>query len=196
MSWWDKVLKYKKVNLFSGIGLFMADLKVNTYGWQKNHSELYGELKYVSNSENIDGASIYNFHTLRSLRDGQNTNSSKQIENGVKAWGKRVPPSEIKAFKTVKLEAPKNIKYNGLFLSFDKVEGAKFYIIYQSKGEIKFTEDEIIDIIGNPENKNRIEWKENNEGNYKYGLRAISYSNTLGNTTSDVSYNPDDSSSS
>jgi hypothetical protein len=39
MGWWDKVLKYKDVNLFSGIGLYMADLSVNTYGWKTDDNE-------------------------------------------------------------------------------------------------------------------------------------------------------------
>ena len=53
----------------------------------------------VSSFEIITGASIYNFHTLRKILDGEYTNSTKQIENGVKAWSKKVPPSEIKAFE-------------------------------------------------------------------------------------------------
>ena len=186
MGWWDKVLKYKNVNLFSGIGLYMSDLTGNTYGWQKNQNELFEQLEFDSKSEIIDGSSIYNFHTLRNLRDGKQTNSSKQIENGMKAWTKKVPLSEIKAFDKIKLEAPKNAKFIDSILSFDKVEGAKFYIIYRSKEEIKFTNDEIVDMFGNPENKDRLEWKENNPGDYKYGLRTISYTNTLGNTTTDT----------
>ena len=55
--------------------------------------------------------------------------------------------------------------------------------------------DEIIDMFGNPENKERLEWKENDSGSYKYGLRAISYTNSLGNTTTDIDYNPDPSDS-
>ena len=81
--------------------------------------------------------------------------------------------------------------FNNSILSFNKVEGAKFYIIYRSQKEIKFTNDEIIDMFGNPENKERLEWKENDSGNYKYGLRVISYTNSLGNTTTDIDYNPD-----
>ena len=41
MVWWDKVLKYKDVNLYSGLGLYMADLQVNTYGWKTDQYELY-----------------------------------------------------------------------------------------------------------------------------------------------------------
>ena len=192
MDWWDKVLKYKNVNLYSGIGLYMADETNNKYSWQTDFTELYKDLKDVSNSNRTEGASIYNFHTLRNLRDGKNTNSSKQIKNGIKAWTKRVPLSEIKSFEKIILDAPKNAKFQGSNLSFDKVEGAKFYIIYRNKEEIKFIEDEIVDIIGNPSNSARIEWKENNIGNFTYGIRAISYSNTLGNPTTDVDFNPDD----
>ena len=48
-------------------------------------------------------------------------------------------------------------------------------------------------MFGNLENKDRLEWKENDSGDFKYGLRAISYTNTLGNTTTDIDYNPDPS---
>ena len=190
IGWWDKVLKYKKVNLFSGIGLYMSDSTGNTYGWQKNLSQLYYQLEFISNSENIDGASIYNFNTLRNLRDKKKTNSSKQIENGMKSWSKKVPLPEIKAFERIILDAPKNVVFNNSILSFNKVEGAKFYIIYRSQKEIKFTNDEIIDMFGNPENKERLEWKENDSGDFKYGLRTVSYTNTLGNTTTDINYIP------
>ena len=179
MDWWDKVLKYKKVNLYSGIGLYMADLSVNTYGWQKDFQELYSQLTFISEREIIDGASIYNFHTLRSLRDGLDTKSAKQIENGIKAWTKRVPPAEIKSFGKIMIKNPTNIKLKDNILSFDRVEGAKFYIIYRSEEKIKFTEDEIIDIIGNPENKRSIEFPIQQVSNYNYGVKALSYSNTL-----------------
>ena len=188
IDWWDKVLKYKKVNSYQGIGLYQADeTQYNRYSWQTDYNELYYDLENCSKSVRTEGVSIYNFHTLRNLRDGNHTNSSEQIKNGMKAWTKRVPLSEIKTFEKIILEAPKNAKFKNSILSFDKVEGAKFYIIYRNKEEIKFTIDEIVDMIGNPENKDRLEWKENNKGDYKYGLRALSYSNTLGNSTNNIS---------
>ena len=108
-----------------------------------------------------------------------------ELKHGIKS------ANEIKAFDKIELEAPKNIKFKNSILTFDKVENAKFYIIYRSKNEIKFTTEEIIDMLGNPENNDRLEWKENDSGNYKYGLRVISYTNSLGNTTIDIDYNPD-----
>ena len=137
-------------------------------------------------------------HTLRSLRDGLDDKiSTKQIANLIKVWTKRVPLAEIKTFESIMLDAPKNVKFQNSILSFDKVEDAKFYIIYKSEEEIKFIADEIIDMLGNPENKARVEWKDNNKyGNFKYGIRALSYTNTLGNSTTDVEYLPDSNSSS
>ena len=88
----------------------------------------------------------------------------------------------MKAFNRIYLEAPKNANLSGDILSFDKVNDAKFYVIYQTNGELKFNETEIIDVIGNPENKPRLEFKVSDAKN-KFGIRAISYSNTLGNTT-------------
>ena len=52
----------------------MADETNNKYSWQTDFTELYKDLKDVSNSNRTEGASIYNFHTLRNLRDGKNTN--------------------------------------------------------------------------------------------------------------------------
>ena len=186
MGWWDQVLKYKNVNLYSGIGLYMADISGNTYSWKTDYFELYKDLKNVSDYEYVDGASIYNFHTLRTLRDKEDKRSAKQIENGIKAWTKRVPPAQIKSFEKKELEAPQNLEINDGILSFDKVEGAKFYIIYGSREDLIFDSEEILDIIGNPEKNERIEWIININQKYVLGVRAISYSNFLGKKSIEI----------
>ena len=186
MGWWDQVLKYKNVNLYSGIGLYMADISGNTYSWKTDYFELYKDLKNVSDYEYVDGASIYNFHTLRTLRDKEDKRSAKQIENGIKAWTKRVPPAQIKSFEKKELEAPQNLEINDGILSFDKVEGAKFYIIYGSREDLIFDSEEILDIIGNPEKNERIEWMININQKYVLGVRAISYSNFLGKKSIEI----------
>ena len=184
MVWWDKVLKYKKVNLYSGLGLYMSDEDGNTYNWKTDYNEFYNQLKYVTDSEITLGASIYNFATLRNYKDGKKEMISyNQIENAIKLWSNILPPSEIKSFEKIELEHPTNITVEkNYILKFDKVENAKFYVIYKSKEKIKFIPDQIVDIIGNPENNERIEWKDINkdEKSYKYDVRALSYSNTLG----------------
>ena len=104
MNWWENVVKNKKINLFSGIGLYKADSEGETYGWKTSDKELYNQLDYSIKSENIDGVSIYNFNTLRKLYDGNDANSAKQIKNGIKLWNIKVPSSEIKSFEKIMLK--------------------------------------------------------------------------------------------
>ena len=180
MGWWNNVLEYKKVNLYSGIGLYMSNLTGNVYGWKNNDNELYEQLVYSNNGKNIDGVSIYNFHTLRKLKDGEDNYSALQIKNGIKAWKMIVPPVEIKSYEKIKLDKPKNLKENNKIISFNKVDGAKFYVIYKSKNKILFNSEEIIEIFGD---KNEVvNWndKDKEEGKFYYGVRALSYTNTLG----------------
>ena len=182
MEWWDKVVKYKKINLYSGLGLYMADLTSETYGWKNNSKELYNQFTYQSLSENIDGVSIYNFHTLRSLVDKKDTFSAEQIKNGMVAWNNKVPLPEIKCIDKIKLDKPKNLKLENKVLSFKKVKDAKFYVIYRSENKINFKVEEIIDIIG--DNNDIVTWNEKEEGEFYYGIKALSFSNTLGDGAS------------
>ena len=181
MGWWNSVLENKKVNLYSGIGLYMADLAVNTYGWKNNDNELYDQLVYCNKEKNIDGISIYNFNTLRKLKDVKDTYSVVQIKNGIKAWKMIVPPAEIKSFEKIKLDKPKNLKVNNKTISFNKVNGAKYYVIYRSKEKkILFKSEEIVEIFG--DNNDVVIWndKDKQESEFYYGVRALSYTNTLG----------------
>ena len=178
MDWWNKALEYKNVNLFSGIGLYMADSNGNTYGWKTNDNELYDHLIYSTKGKNIDGVSIYNFNTLRRLYDGKDTYSATQIKNGIKAWNIKVPSTEIKSFEKIKLPKPNNLTVNEKLISFEKVDGAKFYIIYKSKKFITFQSEEIVDIFG--DNNDVVIWNEKDKGNFNYGVKAFSYTNTFG----------------
>ena len=178
MGWWKKVVEYKKTNLFSGIGLYMADLSVDTYGWQKNQNEMMEQISYCYESENIDGVSVYNFHTLRKLRDGEETMSATQLKNAVKAWQVKLPSSEIKSFEKIILSKPENLAFENNVLSFNKVNEAKYYIIYRSEYEITFDPQEIVDIF--KDDNDLVKWIETDPGDFNYGVKALSYTNTLG----------------
>ena len=113
-----------------------------------NENELYDQLTYLSKGKNIVGAAIYNINTLRHLRDGKNTTASTQIKNGVKAWKNKVPLPEVKSFQKIILKKQNHLKFKNRTIIFDKIAGAKFYIVYRSKKNIMFNSDEIIDIFG------------------------------------------------
>ena len=96
----------------------------------------------------------------------------------MKAWETIVPHNEIKSFEKIIPTAPRNKELVNNGINFDKIEEAKFYILYRSEDEeIAFNSSEIIDIFGSK--KENIFWYDTEEGNFTYGVKALSFSNTL-----------------
>ena len=182
IGWWDKIVKYKKVNLYSGIGLYMADHTKNTYGWKNNDKQFYEQLIYVAKSENIKGVSIYNFDHLRKYKDGKDTKCVTQIKNGLIVWKMIVPTPEIKSFEVIKVKKPENFVVKNNKIQFDKVKNAKFYVVYKNKNKVNFNSSEIVDIFGCEEEK--VSWEDKEKGKFNYGVKALSYSNYLGEGSS------------
>ena len=179
-SWWNKVTANKAINLYSGIGLYKCNEK-DTLGWlNEDGNELFNQLNFINNEEfsnNIDGVSIYNFRFLLSNNNIASV-CHKLIENGMKIWKTKVPPSVIKSFDEIKLPNPENFKFEDNNLSFNKVKDSKFYVIYRSKGNVEFNSSEIVDIFGSDEEI--VTWNDTLKGTFNYGVKALSYSNTLG----------------
>ena len=69
MGWWDKVVKYKDVNLYAGIGAYMALDGSSSDSWKTNtDNELANQTKYLNTLENTQGFSIYSYtHYMRGL---------------------------------------------------------------------------------------------------------------------------------
>ena len=177
IDWWNRVVLYKKVNLYAGIGLYKCYEESETFGWKKDYNELYNQLTFTPDNikQKIEGFSIFQFTALTH----ESEICSEQIKNGMKAWETLVPPSEIKSFERIIPTAPKNIELINNSISFDKIEEAKFYIVYRSEDEeINFNSREIVDIFGSKEEN--VIWYDTEEGNFTYGVKALSFSNTLG----------------
>ena len=177
MDWWNKVVKYKKVDIYSGHGLYMAD-GTKTYGWSNNKNELSIELKFL-NESNADGSCIYHFSALRCYYDQKDNMSSKQIKTALidnKFWNYKTVVNEIKAFERIELGKVQNFKVENKEISFSKLDGAKFYAIYRK--ELYEENYILLDVIGGDDEV--IKYKDNSEGNYEYNVKPISYSNTLG----------------
>lgn len=182
MGWWDKVVKYKNVNLYSGLGLYMADESSNTRNWQTDPDELLNQLTYITTLENCDGASFYNFNTLRKGYDGSSSMSATQTQNlGKTFWDREVVQPEIKSMTKVTLGKVNNFNANNNTLTWDKLPNAKFYAIYRSATDLTFSSSELVDIVGG--SSETFSWTDSDTGNYEYGIRALSYTNTLGEPT-------------
>ena len=182
MGWWDKVVKNLDVNLYSGIGLYMADEASNTYSWKSDDDELLKQLTYLTTLENVQGASIYNFNNLRKRYDGGTSQVAIQLANlGVNCWTRKVVVPEIKSMEPVNLSKVTNFNVVGNTLTWGKTTGSKFYAIYRSSANLSFASSEIIDIVGG--SRTNFTWTDSDSGTYSYGIAAISYTNTIGTPT-------------
>ena len=183
MSWWNKVVEYKDVNLYSGMGIYMSENPGSNYSWGYDPYESYNQILYASTLKNCDGTVFYNYDYLKySYRGetGQLYNAGLAAIKKELFNGKAILPV-IKSFEPVKLNAPTNITYSqsgsNVEISFDKVEDAKRYIIYRSAENITFSQDQVYDII-NAEDLDRIKYvDENVNGKYNYAVKTQSATN-------------------
>ena len=181
VSWWAQALKNLPVNFYSGIGLYMAE-NDTAKNWYTDSDELYNQLDYLSTLDNAKGASIYNFATLRKNHDGTSSNANQQVENlGTHAWTRKVVQAELKSFTPVNLGEVPNFSVNNKTLTWNHVDGAKFYCIYRNNGDVLFDSSELVAVVGNNINT----WTDTESG-YHYGIRALSYTNTLGACTNGI----------
>ena len=65
ISWWDKVVKYKNVNLYSGMGLYIRDLSGDGSSWQTSNLEAYYQMMVNQSLEHVRGTSIFSYRTLK-----------------------------------------------------------------------------------------------------------------------------------
>jgi len=129
--WWSWCVKYKKVNLFMGMGIYMAlENTGSAKFWQRNENEVRNQLLNAGMYDEIQGISMYKYSTLLSL-------SNKIIKNGVDVisndfWKKRVPgvpyQQYVDAIPSVKVS---NLTYNNNTLQWDKIDNVFGYMVYQ-----------------------------------------------------------------
>ncbi len=180
LSWWNAVVKYKKVRVYAGIGLYQQDSS-NASSWYTSKLEAYYQMMICNTLERVDGLCFFAYKNYRNA-----VNNPSRIEGIPEVWtverilpeilyGDKIDPGQITNLQITSNEA-------GYKLSFDKNDLAKFYVIYRSEGELTYSPNEVVDVIGNLEGKNgNIEFTDIIEkGNYNYAVCAQSNSLTLG----------------
>lgn len=73
MSWWDKVVENKKVNLYSGMGIYMSQSSSNTYSWKSYPYEASDEVLYCNTLKNVKGTCVFSFRALVTSIDDENS---------------------------------------------------------------------------------------------------------------------------
>ena len=180
MGWWNDVVKYLPVNLYSGIGIYMADESSNTFGWKTNVNELNDQLDYLNLLEHTNGFSIYSYKHLKQHYLNQNIMSVTQIKNASDHFETIEVLPALQSMNPVYLDSVKHIEHNNGELTFNSLDGAKQYYIYRSLDTLTYDNSEIIGVIGKV-NSTVISYETNDLTNlYNYGVRGLSYTNHLG----------------
>lgn len=128
--WWSWAVKNKKVNLYMGIGIYMADgTGTSATYWQKNPNEVQNQLLNAGMYDEINGTCFYKYTYMLS--------NNTIIKNGVNLikndyWNKRIPGAVIKSCADKLPSVPvSNLSLNGTTLSWDKMDKVFGYMVYQ-----------------------------------------------------------------
>ena len=185
IKWWDDVVRYKKVNLYSGMGIYMGANGGN-YSWGTDEYEAYKQIVYTESLDSANGTCIYNYDNLKPTYQGKDTITGKQLRHVLDdLWNNTTLPPIIKSQKSIVLPAVKDLsvieKGQENEVSFNALDDAKFYAIYRSNSKVTFDSSELIAVIGD-EGKDAVTFvdKEANGEKYSYGVKALSGNNTLG----------------
>lgn len=170
INWWNMAVKNKNVNLYAGMGIYM---------WKSSAGEALKQINITNNLENVLGTSIYSYAEINDAYQKIDTNLTVQmskLKNNV--WKNLTILPEIAGMEPVKLGSVNNFQASNNILSWDKLDGAKFYIIYRSDDYITYNNEEIVDIISST--NEIIVWEDSSQGDYIYDVVPLSYTNTLG----------------
>ena len=176
LHWWAQVVKYKKVNLYAGLGVYKT-MDGSDVGWASENNRTFEfTLLYNQKYEDVDGFCLYQYKTL--LRNNNNKDLKKVFDTMLtnKAMTPQLGRYNISVDEVSNLRVVKgNSSYT---IAFDKTENAYKYAIYKAKGNIDVNNPEhLVSIIGNSEINTFMD-KETESG-YTYGVRAISQSGQI-----------------
>lgn len=130
VKWWSWAVRYKKVNLYTGIGIYMT-LESNIY-WKKNVNEVQLQLLISGQYKEFKGASFYKYSTLLKTSNATIAHAVDTISNDY--WKVKIPGAVVPYYAPLLDEVdPTGITYNKTShtLSWHPVEQTRGYMVYQ-----------------------------------------------------------------
>jgi len=194
MKWWNDVVRYKDVSLYSGMAVYQAYSEGGS-SWFTNDKEAYNEAMICNTLENVDGISVYDYEYLeKTLHNTKGFVGMKDI------WNKPTILPEIKSEEPVTLDPINNLTAQvnpvGNLLSWDDNADAKFYVIYRSEQPLTYDVTEVVDVIGHLAEDGKVEFTDmtaEKGKKYYYGVRAQSRTLTLNSPVfTELDLNPTD----
>ena len=184
MDWWAKAVAYKNVNLYSGMGLYMANSTANTYSWQAtDYMEAARQIRYVTKWNQIRGTCVYSYRYLLEAKNGGTSKAALNANNMRTLWNYPSLIPETRTMTPVTLGQVPNFKLVTDTMTWTSVAGARRYAIYRStSATISSTIDELIAVVGNTTTSYKDTTAQQGV-DYTYAIRAISGTNTEGELT-------------
>ena len=141
-KWWSWTVEHKKVNLYLGVGIYMALEDTSSGKYWKNQNEVKNQLETANSYyDNIHGLSFYKYSSL--LNSGSLMKG--YVEDLESYWIKDIPGSVQQRYTHLPEPDVNNIVLNGNTLSWDSVEGVRGYIVWQTErnGEVNRVDPDI-----------------------------------------------------
>lgn len=190
MDWWVKVVKNKDVNLYSGMGLYLAGAAGSTYSWYNNPNEAYNQVLYLSKYEDVNGICIFSYKHIESAAVNMSSVHFKNM-NPVRTnmWNSPAILPEVQTPYKINLGKIQGLTMESTnrsrTLTWDSLDAAKYYVIYRSKEAITYDATEVFDIIGADNANETTSYTDNSYGkDFNYAIKPMSVSNTLGDGVS------------
>ena len=141
-KWWSWCVKYKKTNLYLGMGIYMAEgTGSSAKFWQRNNDEVKNQILNGSMYDEVNGFCLYKYSTLLNRNNTIIRNGVDLISN--EYWKKRVPGAVIKRYAdTIPSIEVSNLNVTDTTLSWSKIDNVFGYVVYEvPKGEELDTTD-------------------------------------------------------
>ncbi len=180
LDWWAQVVKYKKVNLYTGIGVYQAS-GTSDKGWfTKGNPTLELSLRYNQKHEVVDGFCLYQYRTIET-QVYNNPDFKKVFETMLttKAITPEIPRYSMNVEKVQNLNLYKGEKT--YTLKYDGNDTAYKYAIYKVEGlnsSIDVNDpNHLFTIVGKKEFNTYI--FQEISSNFTYGVVSINQANGL-----------------
>ncbi|MBP3503651.1 MAG: family 10 glycosylhydrolase [Bacilli bacterium] len=129
--WWSWTVRYKKVNLYLGMGIYMPASNSN---WCKNKYEVRDQILNAEMYDEVGGFSFYSYNYLESSNVYTKTGMDI-VKNDY--FSKKIPADVKKYYAPLYDTVPvENIKVANDVLSYDACDNVRGYVVYKvAKGE-------------------------------------------------------------
>ena len=136
------------------------------------------QTRYITQFEHVRGTFIYKYLYLKTAYNGGTDMTSQQIAQLRNNWNYKSLFPETRTMTAVNLGEVSDFYADGNYLTWSLKPGAKRYAIYRTTGTtINSTIDELITVVGSSTNS-YIDTTAQQGISYRYGIRAISGTNT------------------